>query len=434
MKKALTLLAVLCLGLSATACTHRSNQQYYERAQLYLGAENYESAAELFSQLGEYEEAADYSLYASALAAMQEGEWALARANLKQIIPFKSSERYLRFIEAAECEEAGKLEEALAIYESLGTFRESDQFAGELRTAIPEKTLQQARALMAQGDYAEARELLEALDGYGQSALLAKNCTTALNKAAYTEADALCESGDHLGAMQAFLALGEVLDAPARAEQCRAALFLALDKATAEVTIDTAAGLIAAYEAIDDPAAAQQAAALAQRFGTNLLLLEKASDQPYVLLGEYPMGESGLESPLMWRVLSVQGAQVTLLCESVIDASPTATLTDLLLTDAEQTAVSSATLPSAADLASLSDLSCMATPYAVAQGVQQANGLALYWLRDSLENGIHPVVSSAGSLTIPALDETPGIRPMLTLSLENYTFTAGDGTKEDPFR
>lgn len=434
MKKALTLLAVLCLALTATACVHYTNQEYYEQAQLYLGSGDYETAASLFRQLGEYGDSADYALYASALGAMAEEDYTLARANLNQLRDFKSTERYLRYLDALEYEADGQLEAALAVYESLGSFCGSDSNASRLRAEIPEKAIRQARTLMAKGEYAAARELLLTLDGYGQSATLAQNCTTALNKAAYTEADKLCESGDHLAAMQAFLALGDVLDAPDRAQQCRAALFMHLNEALAAVTLDTASGLIAAYEAIDDPEAAAQAASLTERFGVNLALLNAADSQPYVLLGEYPMGESGLESALLWRVIAVRGAEVTLLCESVIDASPIATTTDLMLTEDEQAALTGAALPSAADLTSLSDLSCAATPYAVAQGVAQEDGFALYWLRDSLESGIHPVVSSSGSLTLPASEVTPGVRPMITLSLEDYAFTAGDGTQENPFR
>lgn len=434
MKKALTLLAVLCLALSATACVHYSNQEYYERAQLYLGSGDHASAAELFSQLGEYGDSADYALYAAALHALEEEDYGLARTNLNAVHPFKSSERYLRLIDALSCEASGDLQAALALYESLGTFRDSHLAAQRLRTDIPEQAISQARTLMAKGEYAAARELLLTLDGYGQSETLAKNCTTALNKAAYSAADALCKDGDHLAAMQAFLDLGDVLDAPERAAQCRAALLLALNEQAEAVTIDTAADLIAGYEAIGDPVADQQAAALTERFGVNLRLVSAADSQPYVLLGEYPMGESGLESALLWRVIGLRGAEATLLCESVIDASPIATSTDLLLTEAEESAVTQSTLPSAADLASLSDLGCAATPYAVAQGVAQTDGLALYWLRDSLEGGVHPVVSGSGSLTIPAGEAVPGVRPMITLSLEDYAFTAGDGTRENPFR
>lgn len=434
MKKTLTLLALLCIALTATSCVCLSSQQYYERAQLYLGAGDYPSAAELFSQLGEYEDSAEYALYAAALDAIEDKAYALARVNLTGLGDFKSSVRYLRLIDALEAEAKGDLEAALDVYESLGTFSGSDAAARRLRTEIPEKAISKARSLMSKGDYAAARELLLSLDGYGSSAALAESCTVALNRAAYTEADKLCDAGDHLAAMQAFLALGDALDAADRAVQCRAALLSALSTEAESATLDTAAEVIASCEAMEDPDAALLAAALTERFGVNLKLISIADEQPYVLLGQYPMGESGLESALLWRVLSVSGAEVTLLCESVIDASPIATITDLMLTDAERAAVSAHALPSAADLASLTDLTCALTPYAAAQGAAQSDGLALYWLRDSLENGIHPVVSSDGSLTLPASDVTPGVRPMVTLSLESYTFTSGEGTPEDPFR
>ncbi len=434
MKKLFLLLTVCCLGLTATACTRPTNQAYYEEAQLYLGAEDYDSAAMLFVQLGEYEDAADYALYAAGLQALTDGDFALARTNLKAVYPFKSSSRYLRLLDAMEAEEAGDLEAALALYETLGSFMDSDVEAARLRKEIPEAAMQQGRKLMAEGEYAAARELFLSLEGYGQSAIFARNCLAAINSENYNAADALCKAGDHLGAMRAFLALGTVLDAPARAAACRRELTAALDTAAETVTLGSAADLIAAWTAIGDEEALACAEALTTRFGVNLKVLEAIDSQPYVLLGSYPMGESGVESALMWRVLKAEGETLTLLCESVIDASPVATVTDLTLTDSEEAAVTSQLLPAMADLASLSDLRCTATPYALAQGVPQEEGQALYWLRDSLENGLHPVVAGTGSLSIPADDLTPGVRPMVTLSLNDHAFTAGTGTKEDPFR
>lgn len=431
MKKALTMLLVLSLGLTATACVHYSNQHYYEQAQLCVGSGEYARAAELFGLLGEYRDSADYALYAAALHALSEGNLPLARTNLNAVAPFKSSERYLTWISALEKEAAGDLAGALAVYETLGTFHNAHEAAGALRTAIPEEALRQGRAMMARGEYAAARELFLSLDGYGQSETLANNCTTAINRAAYTAADGLYDAGDRRSAMQAFLALGDVLDAADRAAQCRKEIIADLNARTEAVTLDTANGLIAEWEALGDEEALAQAAALRERFGVNLQLLNAADTQPCVLLGEYPMGESGLESDVMWRVIAVDGAKVTLLCESVIDASAIATTTDLVPAD---DALSAMALPSAADLASLSDLSCSATPYAVAQGVTQEGGVALYWLRDSLENGVHPVVSASGSLTLPTDTTTPGVRPLLTVSLEEHVFTAGDGSPENPFR
>ncbi len=433
MKKALTLLAVLCLALSATACIYRSNQEYYERAQLYLGNGRWDAAAELFSHLGEFRDSADYALYAVALQALEEGDLALARTNLTAISPFKSSARYLQYISALQKEQAGEKEAALALYEQLGTFHNAHEDAARLRTAIPEEAIRQGRAMMARGEYEAARELFLSLDGYGQSATLAQNCTTALNKAAYTQADKLCEADDHLAAMRAFLALGDVLDAPERAAQCRAALTRLLTEQSASATLATASDVIAACMEIGDEEATAMADALTQRFGTNLQLIADAASQPHVLLGAYPTGESGVESPLLWRVISVEGATATLLCESVIDASPIATPTDLTFTESEQSAVTGVTLPAAADLASLTDLASPATPYAVAQGVTQADGFALYWLRDTLEGGMHPVVSASG-LSLPTSSATPGVRPVVTISLEDCLFTQGNGTLENPYR
>ncbi|MBR3765203.1 MAG: hypothetical protein IKK57_11740 [Clostridia bacterium] len=433
MKKALTLLAVLCIAMTATACVYRSNQQYYERAQLYLGSGDAEYAAELFAQLGEYGDSAEYALYAAGIAALEAGDLTLARTNLESIDPFKSSSRYLTYIAALEAELADELETALALYEQLGTFRNAHEAADELRTAIPEAAMREGRALMSKGEYAAARELFLSLDGYGQSAALAANCTSALNRAAYTAADKLCEAGDHLAAMQAFLALGDVLDAPDRAQRCRDALYEDLTQQAEAATLETAGAIIAACETLGDEESAQLAAALTARYGVNMDVLAAADGQPYVMLGQYPTGESGIESALLWQVIAVSGPEVTLLCTSVIDASPIATPTDLTLPQEAQSAVTGVTLPSAADLTSLTDLHSPATPYAVAQGVATEDGSALYWLRDSLENGMHPVATGSG-LSIPQDGVTPGVRPVITLSLEEYTFTAGDGTMENPFR
>lgn len=432
MKKVFLLTTVLCLTLTMTACTRPTNQEYYEEAQLYLGSGECETASLLFSQLGEYEDSAEYALYCAGLHALKEGDYERARTDLESIHPFKSSGRYLQYLEGLELEEEDDLEGALAIFTALGSFEDSAEMAEELKEAIPEAAMQQGRELMSKGDYAAARDIFLSLGGYGQSAAFASNCTMALNKAAYREADALCQAGDHLAAMRAFLALGDALDAPDRAAKCRASLTERLE--SMDATLTTAADLIAAYDAIGDEEAIARAASLTEQFGVNLQVIASAKEQPYVLLGSYPMGESGLESDVMWRVIKAEGERLTLLCETVLDASPIATTTDLALSETPEKALTGFVLPSMADLTALSDPSCAATPYALAQGVPQQEGEPLYWLRDSLESGLHPVIAGSGSLSIPDKSLTPGLRPMVTLSLNEFAFTAGSGTKEDPFR
>ena len=157
-------------------------------------------------------------------------------------------------------------------------------------------------------------------------------------------------------------------------------------------------------------------------------------DEPAILLGAYPYAESGEEHAVLWRVIKAEGSMLTLLSEAVLDASAEAQTIQLTFTGEEQSAVGETMLPSMANLAGLSNLVCPATPYAQAQGAASEDGASLYWLRDSLENGQHPVISASGALTLPEEGAIPGICPMITLNLEAFAFTAGSGTPEDPFR
>lgn len=436
MKKCLSLLLVLSMGLTLAGCACRTNQEYYERAQLLLGSGDCQEASELFSALGEYRDAADYALYAAALCAMQEDEYDLARADLNQVHPFKSSGRYLTYLDALSAEESGDLEQALTLFRSLGSFEDSADEAERIAKAIPEQAMHEGRSLMSRGEYEAARAIFLSLGDYGQARALVNSCTQAIAKRTYAAADSLADAGDLLGALSAFTAMGDTLDAPERAQALRDTIIEGLDDRIREATLSTAPTLMTICQALsEDPAYQQMYETLRERFEVSLSLLEDAkSGTPCVMLGAYPMGESGLESPLCWDVIGVDGAIVTLLCRQVIDASPIATSTDLLLTDAESAAILQSTLPAAADLASMSDLTCSATPYAVAQGVDGFGGTALYWLRDMLESGVHPVVGENGALTLPAQDMTPGIRPMVRLNLDEYPLTAGSGTPDDPYR
>lgn len=415
-KKFLTMLLLVCVSIGAAGCSAYSNQRYYERAQLMMGS-------------GEYAEAAEYALYAAALDALRNGKIELARANLLEIVPFKSADRYLRYLDALDAENEGELDSALDIYASLGSFEDCAERAQTLEAAIPEQAIRQGRQLMSQGDYEGARDLFLSLNGYGQSRALSDACTAAIARKAYLAAEDLLGAGDYLGAMNAFAAMGDTLDAAHRAEECRSLLLKQAEEAFQAVTLETADALDEQLESLSaDAAFAEIRQALAEKFGVNLSLLRAArSEHPYVLLGTYPMGESGAESDVLWQVLRVDGNQLVLLCCSVIDASSVATTSDLPMADTPDAAEIS--LPSAADLATLTDLTCAATPYAAAQGAS-----AVYWLRDTLESGIHPVISETGALTLPADTEVPGIRPLALLDLTAYVFTAGDGTEENPYR
>ena len=434
MMKKLSILAVLlCMALTLTSCGSRDIGEYYEAAQLYLGCKDYAYAAELFEQLGEYADSADYALYARALQAIEEENFALARANFEAVNPFKSSGRYLMYLDARDEEADGKLEDALALYEKLGSFMGANQAVERLEKAIPEAAIKEGRALMNKGDYVAARELFLSLDGYGASKALADNCTLALNKAAYSEADKLEESGDLLGGMEAFTALGEALDAAERAADCRAAIHAELDTQYAAVTLATAPNLMDAYAALeDDEIAAARTAELTARFGKNLELITMSG--AYVELGAYPQAESGAEQPVRWAVIKREGAVLTLLSVNVLDASAETMAPAIVFNEAEAAAASEVQLPSVADLALLNDRTAAATAYALAQGVASEEGATSFWLRDSLENGMHPVIAPSGTLSLPAEGAVYGLRPLITLNLDSFSFASGSGTENDPFR
>lgn len=427
MKKTFLMVLLVCMALSLTACSSPEIGEYYRSAQLYLGRGDYEYASELFAQLGEYEDAADYSLYAAALQAIEDEQYDLARANLNAIAPFKSSARYLTYLDALAADKAGEKEAALALYEQLGSFADAHLAVERLNKEIPEAAIKEGRALMSKGEYEQARELFRSLEGYGDSVELADQCTDALDKAAYAAAEKLAESGDLLGAMAAFTAMGDTMDAAKQAAACRAEIHKALNEQYASVTLATAPALMDAYAALgEDMAAKTRIDELNARFGCNLEILTMS--RPYVTLGMYPQAESGEEKPVLWRVLKTNGTILTLLSEAVLDASAEAAPLPMNFSEAEKAAVGEMILPSMVEMAGLTDLTCSVTAYALAQGAD-----ASYWLRDSLENGQHPIISASGALTLPAEGMNPGIRPMITLDLEKIAFTAGSGTVEEPF-
>ena len=440
-RKCSAMLLALALALTATGCGRSSNQEYYEQAQLYLGRGDYELAGLLFSQLGEYGDSADYALYCAGLAALAEGNGDLARANFELVLPFKSSDRYLTYIEALALEDGGQLDEALALWEELGSFEDSADHARTLRSVIPAEELAHARALMDAGRYEQARVLLATMTDYGDTAMMIDECDEAILRAAYDRAEALYAQGDFESAMSAFEALGDNLDAAQRALDCRAAMYDALEAAWPRASMATALTLIAGYAEMEDYRdSADRLADLEARFGTNLALLAAADTLPWVAFGQYPTQETGAPEPIMWRLIAVDGATATLLCDAVIDALPATAMPALMLSADEQAALISLSLPLLTDLTALAeaDLRCPATPYAIAQGVRcHSDGSAWWWLANPITAGRNAIVWYNGAILDTGVDVTEacvGVRPVVRVNLDELLLTEGEGTVEEPFR
>ena len=435
MKRIVTLLAALALALTAAGCS-ASNEDYYQQAQRFLGAGDFEGAARLFDQLGGYRDSGEYALYAAGLYALQQRDRDLARSSLRQVDPFLNSSRYLTYLDAADLAEADDLEGAMALYQSLGAFADSAAQAQALEAAIPARDIRRAKALMASGGWQQALTLLQPYQGQEEADALMAQCREGLRQNAYDKAAELYQSGDYGQAMAAFEALGDTLDAKARALACRSALYLQLEAEYATVTLSTCENLMARYADLEGYLdSANRISELQARFATNLALRDTAGKHPYVVYGSYPTDESGAAQPLTWQVLGVTDDAATLLCTRVIDAMPVASATDLA---APEDAAATLALPDLEQASALGDLSCAATPYAMAQGVQHhSDGRAWWWLADEAPDGRQAIVWYNGSVLgggVDPAEATIGLRPLLYLDLNRYAFTQGSGTPEDPFR
>ena len=423
--------AMLCGG-----CSDR-NVDYYEHAQRYLGCGEYEMAAHVFDQLGEYRDAAAYSLYARALEALAAGDHALARTNMALVDPFKSSGLYLAYLDALALKESGALEDALAAFEALGTFAESAEMATALRTAIPLQQLARCEALVEAGAYDEALALLAQIPVSEASEALRESCRQGILRAQYDQACLLYQQKEYEAALAAFEALGEVLDAPARVTLCRSAMYR--QAASTVPTLENAAQLMADFRALGDYLdSAEQLSALEARFDRTLALM--AAELPRVQLGAYPVQESGEPGLLTWRVIAVEGTQAMLLCEQVIDAGSVATATDLPIDWGHAADAVTLRLPEAEEVSRLPEqlLRAQATPYAMAQGARHhADGAAWWWLADEAGEGRRQIVWYTGVLLPGGVEETEtvvGVRPVAELDLAAYAITAGEGTAQEPYR
>lgn len=429
MKRVLALLMLLC----CTGC-YLSNEAYYQQAQRFLGSGDYDSAARLFDQLGGYADATEYALYAAGLYALQNGDIDLARSTLQQVDPFLNSSRYLIWLEAEALAAADKLEEAAELYASLGAFYDSVQKAQSMLAEIPQRDIRQARALIAAKGYQQAKVLLQPYQGNEEADALLRRCEQGIQQQAYDRASELFDEGQYRDALTAFESLGDTLDAQARLLACRSALYTQAEADYANVTLDTCEDLMHRYAELDGYLnSAQRLTQLQERFSVSLQLCALADMMPWVEYGSYPTQESGTSHPLRWRVIGISGSTAALLCSNVIDAMPVASVTDLTLDISDIPA-----LPDAEMLASLTDLRCLATPYALAQGVEHhSDGSAWWWLADEVSPDRNAMVWYTGAILPQGVDihtSTVGVRPVIHVDLNDTPFTQGSGTESDPFR
>jgi tetratricopeptide (TPR) repeat protein len=134
--------------------------------------------------------------YANAVALVDSGEYQKADENLRHVFIFyKDTHELGRYIQAEVHFSNGRYEDAAAIFDSLGEYRDA-------RDMALEATYQQGQSLINNGLYEEARHIFIRLDAYKDAADMAL-------KAEYLAAVALAEAGEYDAAAEAFSGLAE---------------------------------------------------------------------------------------------------------------------------------------------------------------------------------------------------------------------------------
>ncbi|MDR0416674.1 MAG: hypothetical protein LBH76_05050, partial [Propionibacteriaceae bacterium] len=180
---AVVLIAAAVFGVNSYLASVRADR--YETAVAAMDQADYQTAYDLFADLGEYEDAASLA--------------ALCR-------------QHLDYEAADELFEAEAFKEAKAIFDELGDFLDAPERSRECARHLDFIAGQEA---YDKGEFDKAIGIFERLDDAGFP-----GADLWYNKSYYAKADQLLRDGDHYGAYRAFRELGGYEDAAERAEAC----------------------------------------------------------------------------------------------------------------------------------------------------------------------------------------------------------------------
>ncbi len=163
----LLLIIIIAGGIAIKVVPEKLNAKSYEEAATLYDQKKYVQAAEIYNELGEYED-----------------------SQIRKSICL--------YAEASTLEAQKKYAEAAEIYASLGDYQDSTAKMNSCRYHAAVATLEA-------GNYADAKTMLESLNGYADSKNLLSECS-------YKEGVALITKKDYQGAIDIFTKLGTYSD------------------------------------------------------------------------------------------------------------------------------------------------------------------------------------------------------------------------------
>ncbi len=149
-------------------CTAAAIRQKYDHAVALMNEGDYDAAVELFSSLGQYENAAEQILnckYLFATSLMEHGQYEDAIAAFTEIKSFKDSETQIlacQYKQAVAWMEVGSYADAMVIFKEIDGYEDSHARYNDCR----DKLYREAGALLEAGNYVAAYDIYESLNGY----------------------------------------------------------------------------------------------------------------------------------------------------------------------------------------------------------------------------------------------------------------------------
>jgi tetratricopeptide (TPR) repeat protein len=125
---------------------------------------------------------------------------------------------------AVKLYENGEYEEAIAAFEALNGYKDSEAQIENCKTAMQDREYDAAVALYNEGKYEEAYTAFALMDGYRDSAAQMEACKTAIKDQEYDAAVALYEAGKYEEAIAAFDALNGHRDSTEQIVRCETAI------------------------------------------------------------------------------------------------------------------------------------------------------------------------------------------------------------------
>ncbi len=302
MRRVLLVVVVLAMAIFFTGCSE-SDGAKYQKAEQYLADGRYAEAAEIFSGLGEYEDATAHLMYCRAEEAKASKDWSTAKDLFDSLrrMDYADADKAWDYTAALEHEDKGEYRKAKEAFESLNGYKD----AAEQAAQVTERAYRKAEEAAGSKDWNTAKAILDELVSMGY-----RDADQYLE---YIGAMELEDGGEYRKAAEAFAGLDGYRDAaeqavqvPERAYQKAAEFRAGGDDLSAYLIYRQIPDYQDVKDLLSGDAGIKAAAEAYQE------QLKQYSPGKRLTFGQYD------GSPLEWLVLDVQDEKALVLCTRAV--------------------------------------------------------------------------------------------------------------------